>query len=95
MNRTERKGFQNKPGSITDTDNLGLNYLHDPKNHHGVITHLGESGESGHFVASCKSPVDNKWYRYNDSIVYLINDFNKEVEKFGTPYILFYQRDSK
>jgi ubiquitin C-terminal hydrolase len=64
-------------------------------NLYGVITHLGESGESGHFVASCKSPVDNKWYRYNDSIVYLINDFNKEVEKFGTPYILFYQRDSK
>ncbi len=22
-----RKGFQNKPGSITDIDNLGLNYL--------------------------------------------------------------------
>ena len=64
-------------------------------NLYGVITHLGESGESGHFVASCKSPVDNKWYRYNDSIVYLINDFNKKVEKFGTPYILFYQRDSK
>ena len=68
------------------------NYIY---NLYGVITHLGESGESGHFVASCKSPVDNKWYRYNDSIVYLINDFNKEVAKFNTPYILFYQRDSK
>ena len=60
---------------------------------YGVITHIGESGESGHFIASCKSPIDkNKWYKYNDSIVSAITDFNKEVVNFGTPYILFYER---
>ena len=59
---------------------------------YGVITHLGQSGESGHFVASCKSQVDNKWYRYNDSMVSIINDFNSEILNFGSPYILFYER---
>jgi ubiquitin C-terminal hydrolase len=28
----------------------------------GVITHLGESGASGHFIAHCLSPIDDKWY---------------------------------
>ena len=61
-------------------------------NLYGVITHLGESGPNAHFVASCKSPVDGKWYRYNDAFVNPINDFKKEVHDFGTPYILFYQK---
>ena len=59
---------------------------------YGVITHMGDSGEGGHFIAACKSPIDEKWYRYNDSFVTPITDFNKEVTNFNTPYILFYQR---
>ncbi len=59
---------------------------------YGVITHIGQSGPNAHFVASCKSPVDNNWYRYNDSIVNPINNIQKEVIDFGTPYILFYQK---
>ena len=60
---------------------------------YGVITHIGESGESGHFIASCKSPIENnKWYKYNDCFISPITNFNKEVVNFGTPYILFYQR---
>ena len=59
----------------------------------GVITHIGQSGPSAHFVASCKSPIDNKWYRYNDAMVNPINNFQKEVIDFGTPYILFYQKN--
>ena len=61
-------------------------------NLYGVITHIGESGPNAHFVASCKSPINNKWYRYNDAFVNPINDFKKEVIEFGTPYILFYQK---
>ena len=59
---------------------------------YGVITHIGQSGPSAHFVASCKSPVDFKWYRYNDAMVNPINDLQKDVIDFGTPYILFYQK---
>ena len=61
-------------------------------NLYGVITHIGQSGPSAHFVASCRSPVNFKWYRYNDAFVTEINDFQKEVIDFGTPYILFYQK---
>ena len=62
-------------------------------NLYGVITHIGESGPNAHFVASCKSPNNNKWYRYNDAFVNPITDLQKEVIDFGTPYILFYQKN--
>ena len=61
-------------------------------NLYGVITHIGQSGPNAHFIASCKSPIDNKWYRYNDAFVNPINDIQKEIFDFGTPYILFYQK---
>ena len=56
----------------------------------GVITHLGESGMSGHFIAFCRHRLNKKWYRYNDAIVTLCQDQNNEY-KIGTPYILFYE----
>jgi len=57
----------------------------------GVITHLGESGPDAHFIASCKSSVNNRWYRFNDALVNIINDIQKDILHFGTPYILFYR----
>ena len=62
-------------------------------NLYGIITHIGQSGPNAHFVASCKSPIDNKWYRYNDAMVSPINNLQKDVIDFGTPYILFYQKN--
>ena len=59
---------------------------------YGVISYIGESGPNAQFVASCKSPIDNKWYRYNDAFVNPINDLKEEVIDFATPYILFYQK---
>ena len=61
-------------------------------NLYGVITHLGQSGPNAHFVATCKSPIDGIWYRYNDAIVEPIKDFLADVYNFGTPYILFYEK---
>ena len=58
----------------------------------GVITHIGESGPYAHFVASCKSSINNTWYRFNDDLVYKINNIYNEVINYGTPYILFYQK---
>ena len=57
----------------------------------GVITHIGESSMSGHFIAYCKDPITEKWYKYNDAIVTEIIDFN-EVINFAMPYLLFYQK---
>ena len=62
-------------------------------NLYGVISQTGESGPNEHYVAACKSPIDNKWYRYNDINVIPINNFDKDVYNFGTPYILFYQKE--
>ena len=58
-------------------------------NLYGVITLIENSNR---FIASCKSSLDNKWYRYNDSIVTPINDIRRDVIDFGTLYILFYQK---
>ena len=61
-------------------------------NLYGVITHIGQSGPNAHFVASCKSSINNRWYRFNDAIINPIANVQKEVIGFGTPYILFYQK---
>ena len=58
----------------------------------GVVTHMGESGASGHFIATCKSPIDGLWYQYNDDLAYRVKDFNKEILNYAMPYILFYQK---
>jgi len=58
----------------------------------GVVTHYGDSSQSGHFVARCISPVDEMWYLYNDSIIQKIGYFNKEEFYSGHPYILFYRK---
>ena len=61
-------------------------------NLYGVITHIGQNGPNSHFVASCKSSIDGNWYRFNDAIINPITNIQKEVIEFGTPYILFYQK---
>ena len=58
----------------------------------GVVTHLGESGASGHFIAYCKSPIDEKWYNYNDDLCFLVTNFKEQVIDYAMPYILFYQK---
>ena len=56
---------------------------------YAVISHIGPSSMSGHFVAYCKHKADKKWYKFNDSFV----EPCKQKEEFrnGMPYILFYQ----
>ena len=53
----------------------------------GVISHLGESNMSGHFLADCRY-FDGQWYCFNDSVV---SGPSSHYSKKGTPYILFYQ----
>ena len=61
-------------------------------NLNGVITHFGQSGPNAHFIGFCKSPINDKWYKYNDALVNPVEDVQKEIINFGTPYILFYQK---
>ena len=57
-----------------------------------VINHLGEYDSSGHFIAACKSPINNRWYRYNDAVVTNITNFKNDILDFGEPHVLFYKR---
>jgi ubiquitin C-terminal hydrolase len=61
----------------------------------GVVTHMGESGGSGHFVATCRSPRDNNWYQFNDDLVFPVTDFNQQILNYAMPYILFYKKNKQ
>ena len=54
----------------------------------GVVSHFGESGMGGHFIAFCKHNMDNKWRCYNDSMV---SECKNDYLQRGVPYILFYK----
>ena len=59
---------------------------------YGVISYIIKNGQFEEFFATCKSPIDKKWYKYNDSIVKPIKDLKKDVGNFEIPYILFYEK---
>jgi len=54
----------------------------------GVVSHLGASDMSGHFIAFCRNSENCKWYKFNDAIVTESNF--QEVLNFGVPCILFF-----
>ena len=60
----------------------------------GVVTHLGESDASGNFIAYSKSPIDDKWYKYNDDLVTKVINFKEEIIDYAMPYILFFQKSN-
>ena len=58
----------------------------------GVITHIGESSMSGHFIAYCKEYWTNNWLKFNDAMVDPVKNFKNEVIDFAMPYLLFYKK---
>ena len=81
------------------------NYIDDkkyefPKEYQliGVCTHLGSSGDFGHYISFCLCD-DNNYYCFNDKNVKKIelNDNINSISNLfnGSPYILFYQRLDK
>lgn len=52
-----------------------------------TIEHVGDSTESGHYIANVKQP-DDTWVQLNDEIITAISQ--KEVVN-GSPYILLYE----
>ena len=69
---------------VQDKNSLALYYLI------GVVVHVGDSSMSGHFFAYSRSHFTSSWYKYNDSIVTMVNE--NEIYSIGTPYILFYHK---
>ena len=67
----------------------------------GVITHLGESSSSGHFICYWRNSVNDKYICYNDAsvteTVVSIEDamsakISDNIYEKKTPYILFYHQ---
>ena len=98
----------NKDGKDEDikfelNENLEMkNYIKDNENQKGFNYYLyaiiclniafGGHKNKIHHVAFCKSPVNFKWYKYDDSNIEEITELQIEVEKIGTPVALFYQK---
>ena len=57
----------------------------------GVIVSLDEQGRDKHFIAFCRSPINQKWYKYDDMKVTLVSDNNKEILK-SNPSVLLYEK---
>ena len=65
----------------------------------GVISHLGESGDSDHFIAYCRNKRREFFHCYNDAVVSKLNkndnaygkNHSDNISEKKTPYILFYQ----
>ena len=79
----------NYPPTLELSEYIELNSCPNTYELIGVITHLGVSGPGGHFIAYCKSPIDEKWYKYNDDKVTEADKFN--IYNEGVAYILFYR----
>ncbi|CRK91243.1 CLUMA_CG004924, isoform B [Clunio marinus] len=55
---------------------------------YGISNHMG-STHGGHYVASCKHPVNKKWFEYNDNFVSEITESSLVT---SSAYLLFYER---
>ena len=53
-----------------------------------VSTHIGRSGDSGHYIAYCKIK-NKKWYKFNDSWV---NECDFKEVNSNSPYLLIFRR---
>ncbi|XP_049453913.1 ubiquitin carboxyl-terminal hydrolase 3-like [Epinephelus fuscoguttatus] len=63
-----------------------------------VISHLGSTGESGHYISDGVHPDDrpdeptDRWLNFNDSVVTETSGWSVCEERQKTAYILFYKR---
>ena len=58
----------------------------------GVVSKYRKFDMSEYFIAYCKSPIDNCWYKYNNDFVSRIDNFQGYLINPGIPYILFYEK---
>ena len=57
-----------------------------------VSTHLGDSGNTGHYITYCKDISSQAWYKFNDSTV-TVSSF--EETKNNSPYLLLFKKSNK
>ena len=99
------KGNKDYQGEFEFSSELDLtNLVTDPSSPKkyfltGVISHIGESGSSGHFIAFCRNQPRNFFHCYNDAAVFQLNKNDdaygknqpNDINTRKLPYILFYK----
>ena len=84
-----------QPLSVVFGEKIDLKGFTDEKCKHltyglvGVSTHIGSSGNTGHYISYCKDLTNEHWYKFNDSN-FSESKFNKVNS--NTPYFLIYKR---
>ena len=58
----------------------------------GVISHSGDNQNNIQYFAHCLSPIDGRWYTYNDAMVNEIDNFQKNIIDTGIHDLLFYKK---
>jgi ubiquitin carboxyl-terminal hydrolase 4/11/15 len=56
----------------------------------GYVNHSG-SIDFGHYTATCKNPLNGKWYTFNDS--HVTETYQKDNVESSSPYLLFYSKE--
>ena len=59
----------------------------------GIVSHLGDSINSGHYVTDFFNKKSNKWKTYDDNKVESINQNQVFKIRTGTCYILFFNQN--
>ena len=59
----------------------------------GVVSYFNTSEGNEHFIAFCRSFVNDQWYRYDDDIV--SSSSFLDARDTCVPYLLFYQGEEK
>lgn len=99
LNNTHR---QIKTNSVVEFPLIGLelndnyHHLNKKKNKYNLyaITEHNGTCQHGHYISYCKNNIDNKWYKYDDAVVYYIPDDNITEEILTkNAYILYYIKD--
>jgi len=55
----------------------------------GIINFNGND-KSGHYNAFCKNDIQKKWFLFNDSVCYFVDNIKKEI-KYNEVYALVYK----
>ena len=89
------KNFRYKPNKVEFGEIIDLRGFTDKNNEEksyeliAISNYISSSGNSGHYIAYCKNKNNNRWYKFNDSMINECN-FNELIS--NNPKLLIYKR---
>ena len=89
------KNFRYKPNKVEFGEIIDLRDFTDKNNEEklyeliAISNYIDSSGNTGHSIAYCKNKNNNKWYKFNDS---MINECKFNELMSNNPKLLIYKR---